>query len=442
MHARRLTQGIAALAVLFVAMAVATGGGIPLFIGISLLWFIAARAILFDRACMTVTGSFGVERSLDRHQILEMNTTRIATTITLAVPPRVAVRVREILPAGISLYQGTLETEEMGEDESGSPGDRKIHLSYEIMPRVHGTLKFPGISLRITDRFFEREVLLTAPGFGGTEILVQPRPDFESARRQSEFGTQEIEKSAFITGLGVRGFRDYAAGDDLRQIDWKLSAKHEKLLIREYMGIMRQSPLLVIDLPDRGVPYDTQAFHRMVRRVAGSVGHSIRSNGHAAYLLISGVNILAMVPEERHISVALANLGDSLHPVDRSSHAYRVLNRRDLRMRIRMLQAADPSGITPEIAAYRHSLLLRYESHLKETSLPLFYGQMARALSLFNREEIIVFSLLEGDVSHIRAITAIADRMKARVSLRTGGEDSSRFLPREGLLWEGVGALP
>ncbi|MGA2933745.1 MAG: DUF58 domain-containing protein [Methanomicrobiales archaeon] len=439
MPGTRLTQGIAALAILFVAMAVATDGEIPLFIGISLLWVIAARSILFDRACRTVTGSLGVERSLDRHLILEMNTTRIATTVTLAVPPRVAVAVREILPPGIFLHQGTLDAEVTG-TEVQVP--LEIPLTYEIMAKVHGTLKFPGISLRIADRFFAREILLTAPGFGGTEILVQPRPDFETSRRQSEFGTREIEKSAFITGLGIRGFREYSAGDDLRQIDWKLSAKHEKLLIREYMGIMRQSPLLIIDLPDRGVPYDPRAFHRMVRGVAGSVEHSIRSNGHAAYLLISGVNILAMVSEEKHVLVALANLRDNLHPVDRSSHAYRVLNRRDLRMRIRMLRAGGPAEIPPEIEAFRRALLLRYESHLKDSSLPLFYGQVARALSLFNREEIIIFSLLEGDVSHVRAITAIADTMKARVSLRTGGQDSFRFLPRDGLLWERVEALP
>jgi uncharacterized protein (DUF58 family) len=386
--------------------------------------------MIFDRACLTVTRSLAVERSPDRRQILEMNTTRVTTEITLTAPPHMTVQVREILPPGTFLYEGMLEEETTG--MAGKSGT-KIQLSYEILSKVHGTLKFPGVSLRMVDRFFARDALLTAPGYGGTEILVQPRPAFEATRRSGEFGTQEIEKSAFISGLGVRGFRDYAAGDDLRQIDWKLSAKHEKLLIREYMGILRQSPLIVVDLPDSGVAYDTQAFHHMVRRVAGAVGHSIRSNGHVAYLLISGVNVLAAVTEEKHVSVALTGLRDSLHPVDRPSHAYRVLNRSDLRAKIRALQAAGSAGVPPEIAAYRHALRLRYETHQEDPSLPLFYGQLARALSLFNREEIVVFSLLDGDQSHIRAITAIADRMKAQVSLRKGGEDASRFLSREGL---------
>ena len=440
MQPRRLTQGIAALALVFVAMAVTTGGPAPLFIGIGLLWFIAGRAILFDRDCTTVTGSVGVDRSLDRHQILEMNTVRITTDVTLAVPPRMTVQVREILPPGIFLYEGMLEGEETGKDEPG-PGT-KIHLSYEVLPKVHGTLKIQGVSLRMADRFFSREALLTGSRSGGAEILVQPRPAFETTRRKSEFGTQEIEKSSFLSGLGVRGFRDYTAGDDLRQIDWKLSAKHEKLLIREYMGIMRQSPLLVIDLPDRSVPYDTQAFRHMARRVAGAVRHSIRSNGHVVYLLISGVNVLAMGTEEKHVSAALATLRDSLHPVDRATYAYRVLNRSDLRTRVRVLQAARTAGTPPEISAYRHALLRRYESHQEDTSLPLFYGQLARAFSLFNRDEIIVFSLLEGDASHIRAITAIADRMKARVSLRKGGEDVSRFLSHEEPLQEEAEVFP
>jgi uncharacterized protein (DUF58 family) len=436
---KRLTQGIAALAILLLATAIATEGEIVLFLGVSLLALVALRAALFDRACRVVTGSLQVERVLDRHLILELNTTRVATKVSLRVPPLVSVHMQEILPPGIFLYQGTLEADVTGTDE---PGPREIALSYEIMPRVHGTLKFPGIALRIGDRFFVREISLTVPGYGGTEILVQPSPAFESAKRRSEFGTREIERGAFITGLGIRGFRDYAAGDDLRQIDWKLSAKHEKLLIREYMGIMRLSPLLVIDLPDLGVPYDAHAFQRMVRGVAGAVEHSIRSNGHAAYLLISGENILTMVLEEKHLSVTLARLRDSLHPVSRPSHAYRALDRRDLRTKIRTLRAGEPGEGPEEIAAFRRALLRCYESNLGDPFLPHFYGQVARALSLFNRKEIIVFSLLEGDVSHIRAITTIADRMKARVSLRTGGQDPFRFLPREGLLWERAEAFP
>ena len=439
MQGTRLSQGIAALAVVFLAAALALDGAIPLFAGLSLLALLAVRSLHFDRACRALTRSLRVERTLDRRLVLEMNTTGVATRVSLPVPPRVTVRVKELLPPGIFLFRGSLEDEVTGAEK---PRSREISLSYEIMPRVHGTLRFPGISLRISDRFFVRELSLTAHAYGGTVILVQPYPAFESAKRGSEYGTREIEKSAFLTGLGVRGFRDYMPGDDLRQIDWKLSAKHEKLLIREYMGIMRLGPLLVIDLPDRGVPHDPFAFQRLVRGVAGSVEHSIRSNGHAAYLLISGMNVIAMVPEEKHVPVALARLRDSLHPVDRPVHAYHALDRRDLLARIRALEAGQAGEIPPEVAGFRNVLLRKFEAALGDPSLPHFSGQIARALSLFNRQEVIVYSLLQGDTSHIRAITAIADRMKARVSLRTGGEDPLRFLPRDRLLWERSEAFP
>jgi uncharacterized protein (DUF58 family) len=429
-HAKRLTGGIAALTVLFLALAAFTGDEVTLFLGISLLSLLALRAVLFDRASRGVTGSLTLARALARPLVLETKAARVATKVTLAVPPGVTAHVREILPAGVFLHEGTLEAE-----VSGGTVPREIDLSYEVMPRVHGTLRFPGIALRIADRFFERDLSLTAPAYGGTEILVQPSPAFEPVRRGSEFGTREIERSVFLTGLGVRGFREYMAGDDLRQIDWKLSAKHEKLLIREYMGMMRQGPLLVIDLPDRGTPYDPEAFRRMVRGVAGSVEHSIRTNGHAAYLLISGVNLLATVPGERQVSVALARLRDSLHPVDRQEYAYRALDRRDLRKRIRMLRAEPEDG---DAAAFRRALLRRYESHLGEPSLPHFSGQVARALSLLGRQEIIIFSLLEGDQSHVRAITAVADRMRAQVSVRAGGRDPSRSLPGGEQLGEAV----
>jgi uncharacterized protein (DUF58 family) len=433
----RLTRGIAALAVLFLATALAIDGEIPLFLGMSLLALVAVRAVLFDRACRKVTGSVRVERAPDRRLVLEMHVTRVTTSVSLTVPNRVTVHLREILPPGMSLSGGTTEAE-----VAGNPEPREIVLPYEITPMVHGTIRFPGISLRIADPFFAREISLTAPAFGGTEILVQPHPAFESPGRAGEFGTREIERSAFLTGLGIRGFREYMAGDDLRQIDWKLSAKHEKLLIREYMGIMHLSPLLVIDLPDRGAPYDPAAFQRMVRGVAGSVEHSLRANGHAAYLLISGMHILGTVSEEKHLPAALSRLRDNLRPVDRSIHAYHALDRRDLRTRIRRIRAGESGEEDPEVDAYRKALLHGYQSALQDPSIPHFSGQVARALSLFNRHEVIIWSLLEGDVSHIHTITAIAERMRARVSLRTGGEDPPRFHPGDRLLWERAGVFP
>jgi uncharacterized protein (DUF58 family) len=335
----RLARGAAALAAVFLALGLALGGEVPLFIGLGLLALVAVRAARFDRACRRVTGSLRVERALARRLVLEMHATQVTTRISLAVPGGLSVGLREVLPPGISLTGGALEAEVAG---TGGRDPVEVSLPYEVTPLVHGTLPFPGVSLRIADRFFTREVSVGTPAAGDREILVQPHPAFEPSRRTGEFGTREIERSAFITGLGIRGFREYRPGDDLRQIDWKLSAKHEKLLIREYMGLMHQGPLLVIDLPDRAAPYDPAAFQRMVRGIAGSVEHSLRSGGHAAYLLVSGMNIVSLVSEEKQVSAALSRLRENLHPVDRPVHAYHALERREIRARARRIRGGEP----------------------------------------------------------------------------------------------------
>ena len=57
MEGTRLTWGIAALALLLAATALALDAAVPLFLGVSLLALLAVRALRFDLACRTVTGS-------------------------------------------------------------------------------------------------------------------------------------------------------------------------------------------------------------------------------------------------------------------------------------------------------------------------------------------------------------------------------------------------
>jgi uncharacterized protein (DUF58 family) len=37
-------------------------------------------------------------------------------------------------------------------------------------------------------------------------------------------------------GTEVTGYRDYAAGDDVRQVDWNVCARHDELMVKQYRG--------------------------------------------------------------------------------------------------------------------------------------------------------------------------------------------------------------
>ena len=129
--------------------------------------------------------------------------------------------------------------------------------------------------------------MLSAEQFQGPVLSVQPRGLFESSRRGLSGGNREIEKMAVLSALGVRSLREYYAGDDLRRIDWKMTAKHNKLFVREYAGIMNLPPLIIVDLPWREAPYPGDEFARMVAAVAGQVEHSTTMNHYSTVLLIS-----------------------------------------------------------------------------------------------------------------------------------------------------------
>ena len=48
-------------------------------------------------------------------------------------------------------------------------------------------------------------------------------------------------------GTELSGYRDYAAGDDYRQVDWHLSARHDELFTRQFEGETDLRVYLLLD---------------------------------------------------------------------------------------------------------------------------------------------------------------------------------------------------
>ncbi len=414
MRLKRCAQGISLLVILLFACALILDDLAILLAGSTLLAGLYGLWYSFDRRFRQAVASVRVERSLERAVVRMGTTLRVKNAITLQVPSHMQVSVSEILPAGIVVQDG-----ETTASSGTSPAPVTWRFAYRITPVVHGTMHFSGITLVAQDSFFETSSVLSAEPFRGPVLSVQPRGLFEPSGRGLGAETREIEKMAALSALGVRSLREYYAGDDLRRIDWKMTAKHNKLFVREYAGVVNLPPLIIVDLPWRGASYPDDAFARMVAAVAGQVEHSTTMYHYSTVLLISGPNILHVIIEEKDLQRSLSELREWMHPVERTAHFYRMTDRSDLRRRIRALEI--PSDRTPDpfLQKFLGSLKKQYLSSLQAQQTPAFNSQIARTFSTLTVDEVYLFSLFTGDTSHLVHLIRQAKAMNLRVHVRT-----------------------
>jgi uncharacterized protein (DUF58 family) len=409
---RRCTRGLALLAILLFSWAFVLDDLPVLLAAALLLCGLVGAYIHLDRSFREVVISAGVERSLERTQIRKGATLQVVTTVTVASPPGMTIACRENLAPYIAVQDGTTSF------VAGPAPAGAQKLVYRITPLAHGEFVFPGIVLSARDRFFEDEITLSSGPFCGPSLFVQPTGLFDAGLRRITAETREIEKMGVLSGFGIRALREYYAGDDMRKIDWKQTAKYNKIFVREYTGMMNIPPLIIIDLPWRGEPVPEADFSRMVAAVAGLAEHAIKNFQYVSVLLISGPNILAFVAEEKDLGRCMTTLRRWMHPVERTAHLYRMPDRSDLRAMIRTIDAIPPEEQAPEEARFLSLLRKSYRAGLQEQRMLTFTGQVIRTIGQITVDEIYLFSLARGDTSHIRQVVRQARTMKILVHVR------------------------
>ena len=413
MRLKRCARGLSLLTILLFSGAFILDDMAVLLAAGTLLCGLCGQYLIFNRRVWTLAGSVHVQRSLSRSLVRRGTTLRVTTIITVTVPPRMQVGITERIPTSVAVQDGVTSI-----TADTVPSPQTLRLAYRITPVMHGERYFSGLSLSVKDLFFEDSIDLSAERFCGPSLFVQPTGMFEPSSKRATTETREIEKMSVLSGLAVRMLREYYSGDDLRRIDWKLSAKHDKLFVREYTGVMSLPPLIIVDLPWRGAPYPLTEFDRMVAMVAGMVGYCVRTYQYISVLLISGPNILHFMGDEKDLEHCISVLREWMHPVERTVHFYRTADRADLRSQIRSIERAQDT--TPDATTLRFlgSLRRYYLTTLQNQRMYAFTGQLVRTLSSCTTDEIFLFSLLSGDISHIRQVVKQAKIAKLRVHIR------------------------
>lgn len=217
------------------------------------------------------------------------------------------------------------------------------------------------------------------PADAGADVVVLPAPgvvDADGLRRWllrqagGEGRTRRVLRRVTSDQADVRGVRPYRAGDSLRTVHWRSSARRGELMVREYDAAPSPDLVLVVEpwLPDRPTPADRDRLEAALGMAAAVALAWPRDVAIRVTVAVAGVESAVRTgpATEAFLREALAPLADAagrpaFEPLgpdafDRPlASAARVLvsSRRDspyaaalARSTGRPFAAADPSGVT------------------------------------------------------------------------------------------------
>ncbi len=208
-------------------------------------WSIAVVALVF----VGLVDAFWVSRRPEP-------TMRRVVDNSLALGVEADVEIVVTLPDGeggtIEVFDGV--PPELGADSPSLTADiepgKRLRATYVVVPWRRGT------------HYFERAYVRQSGPLGlvarqlriGDEESVRVLPNFRAVSQYALMGLADDLNELGVHQLRRRGegmefdsLREYRPGDQLRQIDWKATARHRRVIARQYEDERHQQVILVFD---------------------------------------------------------------------------------------------------------------------------------------------------------------------------------------------------
>lgn len=406
------STGLLAVFLILIFLAIILDDPVLLMAGTSVGLLLMGLCLLFlqtvEKTYRTINGSWKMEKSLIR----QGRSNAIECTLSLEIPPGYKVRYLDTVPPMCSLESGENQT------WTDTAGSQILTLSYRFIPHYHGTICHEGGIITIQNRFFRSSLPLRPEKSSTPSVQVQPWPLFGPVEKRGS--GKDLERIGPVKGYSIRQFREYLPGDDIRHVDWKISAKRGTLYIREYATPADEMPMVIVDLPDSGQEIDIQSFSRMVSSISGYVESKLAKKEPIRLIGISGPNMSDLYYEGYDMAHCLTIIRERIHPIPRTFHLFRFMMRSDMRKEI---HHAALSMDRSEISGDERSYIVRVrdirKQHIQEVKTTRFAHAMNTILMQRHFHEIILYSLCDGDMSHIREVAALAGRQNIPFRIRT-----------------------
>jgi len=127
-------------------------------------------------------------------------------------------------------------------------------------------------------------------------------------------GSRTVNRRA---GVGIQHLdhRDYAAGDEVRHIDWRQTARRRRPIVRRFESESVSDWTLLLDASSSMAVHGAAKWRAAVR-TAAAMSYALLELGHRVGLLAFGGQVLAELPRRRgqHHYAAIARLLAELQP--------------------------------------------------------------------------------------------------------------------------------
>jgi len=393
-----LCKGIIIVGLILVWFAFFFNSPVAMVSAVAILLLIQWKLLSFQQKTNQFLSGIECHREIPAKYVRVGSSVSVRMSILVSVPGCLQAVLREIVSPGVIIQKGDVEYHVTGKKTE------QIEIVYIAVPMVHGTLSFSGLSIRLTDAFFSDDIDLLNDRFSGPVLNVYPTGGYEIGLQSNEYGEQEIERIRAISGQQLHGFRKYMTGDDPKYIDWKMTAKYNDPIIRQYSGLGGTNPLIILDLPERVESGTPASFHTMVRAVSGVIDESWKKYRKTSLVLISGPNVIKTPETGDRVEQSQIVLNTSAYPVTRLQTYYRFQTSGALRKLTREISGSPGvSKEDKEINEYLKNIGSVVSSFQKDPhSVPVFPAEISRLFRIWPHETVIIFSMYSGDMSHIR----------------------------------------
>ncbi|MDQ5847776.1 MAG: DUF58 domain-containing protein [Pseudomonadota bacterium] len=193
---------------------------------------------------------------------------RVPGSLALGVPVEVALHLRN--PARSKLRCEVYDHHPASLEAEGLPravalgAAQWTELRYQVRPVARGESRFGKAEIRIHSPLG----LWQITRYAGEETPIRVYPNFRALARYtllatdnrlSQIGVLQVRRRG--EGMEFHQLREYRQGDSQRAIDWKATARTQRLIAREYEEEKDQRVLLVIDCGRRMASKDGELSH-------------------------------------------------------------------------------------------------------------------------------------------------------------------------------------
>jgi uncharacterized protein (DUF58 family) len=228
-------------------------------------------------------GSVEVTRKVNAERLVSGEDLRVTITLSRNYPfPFLFFIVEDVIPDVWRLKNKHINSKQILYPSF----DKRLVYSYTIRQPKRGEYLFSTVKIRTSDLFGlftkEKEVIVK------TEVVVYP--SFEELNNWNVYNENEAE--AYITSqriiedvTSVAGSREYVPGDRLTSIDWKVTARINKLMTKEFEEYLGQRFLIALDCSIKGKE-DALVFEKAVELATSFTVHSYKQHFHLGLLSI------------------------------------------------------------------------------------------------------------------------------------------------------------